>query len=110
MKPANNRIAAAEAMKLARNRMSGISYATKKRRVRRAAIIADAIWCRYQVGVYQWKLKHVRWLLEHHVKEMSVNAKYQYWLVVRNLVLFLNQPHWIPLLKGRWTRPDNGTS
>ena len=85
--------------------MSGVSYATKKRRIRRAAIMAEAVWYRWQVGIWQWRLKHVRWLLEHHHKELTANASYQYWLVIRDLVSLLDQQHWIPLLKGPWTRP-----
>lgn len=105
MRPANSRIAAAQAIKLARNRMSGISHATKKRRVRRAAIVADAIWRRWQAGVWQWKLKHVRWLLEHHLREQTADTRYQYWLVIRDLLRFLGRNHWTEMLNGSWTRP-----
>ncbi len=110
MRPASGKIAAAQAAELARSRLSGISHATKKRRVRRAAIAAEAIWRRWHLGVRQWKLKHVRWFIEFHLREMSPNARYQYWLVVRDLVSILDHAHWIPLLKGSWTCPDQSKS
>jgi hypothetical protein len=106
MRPASGRIAAAQAARLARTRLTGISHATKKRRVRRAAIVADRIWCRWQVGVWQWRLKHIRWLCEYSLRDQSPNTSYQYWLAVRDLLSVLGREHWINQLRGPWTRPN----
>lgn len=105
MRPANHRVAAAEAAALARNRLRGIAHETKVRRVRRAALMAAAIWGRWQVGIWQWQLKHVRWFFQHHLQDAKASVRYQYWLVVRELARETNREHWAQLLNGRWTRP-----
>lgn len=105
MKPANHRIAGAEIGVIARDRLRGISHKTKRRRVRRAVLLGEAIWIRWRSGIRQWKLKHVRWLLEHHLRESTGNTRYQYWLVVRDLLRETGREHWISRLRGGWTRP-----
>ena len=106
MRPANGRIAAAQAARLARTRLSGVSYATKKRRVRRAAIVAQLIWRRWHIGIWQWRLKHLRWLFEHCLRCHTRSTVYQYWLTVRDLLPELSREHWERRLKGPWTRPN----
>ncbi len=56
MRPASGKIAAAQAAELARSRLSGISHATKKRRVRRAAIAAEAPKYRLLVRLPLWRI------------------------------------------------------
>jgi hypothetical protein len=105
VRPANHRVAAAQAAAFARNRLRGIARKTKARRVRRAALMAAAIWSRWQVGIWQWQLKHVRWFFEHYLREAQDSVRYQYWLVLRELLRETNREHWIQMLMGSWTRP-----
>lgn len=55
----------------------------------------------------QWRLKHVHWFLQEHLKTASSETRYRYWLTTRILVQQLNKTDdWLPRLKGAWTQKD----
>ena len=72
----------------------------------RAERIAEAIYRRWQVGPYQWRVKHVRWYLENRTDNLSPSARYRHWLTVRLLVIALEKEvDWARQLTGSWVRP-----
>ena len=106
MNPSSGDMAGRQAYDLLRRRFRGASAATKRRRLRAAALVAKAIWNRWQVGIRRWRQKHVRWYLSHALRDASPHTAYQHYLAVRDLIRALGKDHWIPYLAGPWIRPD----
>ncbi|MFQ5760422.1 MAG: hypothetical protein ACE5HM_05550 [Acidiferrobacterales bacterium] len=72
--------------------------------LRRAHRIADCLWRRWHVGPWQWRLKHVRWFLEHRTAHLGPWARYRYWLTILKLLEVRQKAHlWRPGLAGPWT-------
>ena len=65
-------MAGLQAFDLLRRRFRGASAATKRRRIRAAALVATAIWNRWQVGIRRWRQKHVRWYLSYVVLDAGM--------------------------------------
>lgn len=104
--PANQRQAARIAHDLLVRRLPGSRRGTVRAHLQRAELIAEAIWRRWQVGPYQWQVKHLRWYLTEKSKHLTPSTRYRHWLTVRLLVLALRtDEHWLPLLQGAWVRP-----
>ena len=74
------------------------------RRGRRIATLIESRW-----GIrepYQWKAKHLQWLLKAGVAELSPASQYDYYRTACVLAAALGHwPHWEPHLRGPWTRP-----
>lgn len=105
--PANQRSAAREARALLARRLPGSRRGTVGNHLARAERIADAIWRRFQVGPYRWRLKHVRWYLETQVEAHTSGTRYRHWLTRRALVLSLGHGEdWLRRLDGPWVRPN----
>lgn len=105
MNPASARAAGREVELLARKQFKGTAKATFRRRIPRAGAIAQLIWIRWNVGIYRWQLKHVRWLLMHGLATQSLETRYQYWLCVRSLLQIVGKERWLPSLRGSWCWP-----
>ena len=105
-RPPNQRSAARIARSLLANRLPGSRRGTVRQHLARAQHIAKMIWRRWQVGPYQWRLKHLRWYLVERTGEYANGTRYQHWLTVRLLVLALDQDGWIDRLDGPWVRPS----
>jgi hypothetical protein len=72
----------------------------------RAGAIASSIYRRWQLGAYQWRVKHLRWYLEHRTDRLAKSARYRHWLTIRLLVIALGrEADWLPRLRGPWERP-----
>ena len=56
------------------------------RRIRFATLISDRIWRRWQVGPWQWRLKHVEWYLDVAIADLSPSAIYDHWRTIRVLL------------------------
>lgn len=57
------------------------SQSTQERHVNQAKIIQSAIQRRWQhSNPWRWKLKHIRWFLEIHLREHANSSKYYYYL------------------------------
>ncbi len=70
----------------------------------RARLIAEGIWRRWHVGPWQWRLKHVRWFLEHRTEHLGPWARYKYWLTILKVLEARRKTHlWRRGLAGPWT-------
>lgn len=99
-----------QAGRIARNllirRLPGSRHGTVRAHLQRAAIIAETIWRRWQVGPYQLQVKHLRWYLVEKTSHLTTGTRYRHWLTVRLLVLALTREEdWLPRLVGPWIRP-----
>ena len=105
-RPANPRAAARQARSLLAHRLPGSRRGTVPQHLARSERIAKTIWRRWQVGPYQWQLKHVRWYLVEKTSHCVSGTRYRYWLTVRLLIFALDRDGWIGRLDGPWVRPN----
>ena len=66
-------------------RFTGSPVTIKKHR-QRSLIIANAIYDRFGVHVYQYQQKHFLWLLNVFIEEYSAGTKYNYYLTVVKII------------------------
>ena len=105
-RPASSRQAIHQTQGLLIRRLPGARKTTVRSHLKRAAAIAKASYQRWQVGPYQWRVKHLRWYLEHRSKRFEPGTRYRYWLTIRLLVMALGrEADWLPRLQGPWCRP-----
>lgn len=104
-RPANQRAAARIARSLLAKRLPGSRRGSVRQHLARCGYIADTVWRRWQVGPYQWRLKHLRWYLRERTNQYVGSTRYQHWLTVRLLILALEKDGWIERLDGPWVRP-----
>ena len=108
--PANQRQAARIAHDLLVRRLPGSRRGTVRTHLQRAKLIAETIWRRWQVGPYQWQVKHLRWYMVEKTKHLTSGTRYRHWITVRVLVFALRTDEdWLPHLKGPWVRPTGGS-
>lgn len=105
-RPANQRAAARIARSLLAKRLPGSRRGSVRQHLARGGLIAETIWRRWQVGPYQWRLKHLRWYLRERTGEYTGSTRYRHWLTVRLLILALDKHGWIERLDGPWVRPS----
>lgn len=77
---------------------------TAKNRVLRAELagqVAETIWKRWQVGIWQWRLKHLQWYLDFHLCDAAPSTRYNHWLSVKTVLLTLGDPALADLLANR---------
>lgn len=99
-RPASNSQARMQAFSLLSKSLPG----TAKNRVLRAELagqVAETIWKRWQVGVWQWRLKHLQWYLDVHLSDAAPCTRYNHWLSVRAVLLTLGKPDLADLLAKR---------
>ena len=105
-RPASRKQAARHAEALLIRRLPGARGTTVRAHLHRARVIASDVYRRWQLGPYQWRVKHLRWYLEHRTNRFERSARYRYWLTVRVLVIALDKDaDWLPRLRGPWERP-----
>lgn len=105
-RPSSARDAIRKAQGLLIRRLPGPRCTTVRAHLLRAGAIGAALYARWQVGPYQWHVKHLRWFLEHRTDRLAPGGRYRYWLTVRLLVMALGrEADWLPRLQGDWTRP-----
>ncbi len=105
--PSNQQQAARVARDLLVRRLPGSRRGSVRAHLQRAELIAETIWRRWQVGPYQWQVKHLRWYLVEKTEHLTSGTCYRHWLTVRLLVLaLLTGEHWLPQLNGPWLRPS----
>lgn len=104
-RPANQRAAARIARSLLAKRLPGSRRGSVRRHLARSGHIADTVWRRWQIGPYQWRLKHLRWYLQERTGDYTGSTRYQHWLTVRLLILALDKHGWVERLNGPWVRP-----
>ena len=105
MRPRGKRQARQHMLHLIKRRLKGSRRKTNEY-CNRALSLSDVVWQRFQVGVYQYQLKHLKWFLEEGTKYLQPSTRYRYWLAVKVVVEKLNkEADWIPQLQGSWTNP-----
>ena len=97
--------ARAQACEIVRAGSRGCAAPTLGKRAAEAQRIAAAIFRRWHVGPYAWRLKHVQWFLRHGCAELSGHSRYQLWLVLRCMLGEERRRHWMHGLQGPWLRP-----
>lgn len=105
-RPSNQRAAARIARSLLVKRIPGSRRGSVRQHLARSGHIADTIWRRWQVGPYQWRLKHLRWYLREQTCEYTSSTRYRHWLTVRLLIFALDRASWLERLNGPWVRPS----
>ena len=77
--------------------------------------IADCDYMRYLIHVRfpdirrcdQWQVKHVRWVLEIALADVSPRRRYQYYLSVKTFAKAMKRwVGWKRHLRGPWTTPE----
>lgn len=78
------------------------------RHYNRSRYIVDILWAQFQVGPYQYQVKHLRWYLTDAIEPLLPATRYQHWLTVKILLEALGkEDEWIGHLQGSWTSPSN---
>ena len=99
-RPSDEFQAGKEATRILEKALSG-KRASVARRGQAAKNIARAIWRRWKIGPWQWKLKHVAWYLTHEIIDLSPSAKYDKWRAVRTVLAGIGREDLIPWLENR---------
>jgi hypothetical protein len=107
MNPGSAKHAGQQARTLLLESLRAASAATRKRRAATAVLIGSRIWCRFQAGPRRWRQKHMRWYCEFYCRSAAANTAYHHYLVLRQLMKALGKCHWLPHLRGPWTRPSS---
>lgn len=78
--------------------------------IERGERIARAIQDRFGIREpSQWRVKHLRWVLERWAAGLSASSRYDYWRTARALASALGRwPDWEPHLSGPWQRRGTG--
>jgi len=106
MRPANTTQAQQKMLQLLGNRIPGRRTTKVKEHRERAKHIADTLYRHFQVGPYQYRLKHLLWYLNTHIQPLQAATQYRHWLTARQVVIALERwQHWQPRLVGSWMRP-----
>ena len=91
MRPANQQQAVRHMEYLLKRRLKGNRKTRVKEHMNRAKRIAIAIWLRFQVGPYQYQLKHLLWYMKVYTKDLAPNTRYRHWLTIRSITRALNK-------------------
>lgn len=107
MKPANARQAEQHMHHLLNRKLPGKRHTNVKEHTGRAKRIAHSIWKRFQVGPYQYQLKHLMWYLNFHTAHLKPVTRYRHWLTLRHIVRALNKPDaWLQVLQRLKVKAD----
>ena len=104
MRPANPQQAQQHMRHLLGKKITGRRGTRVREHTKRALTIAEVLYRKFQVGPYQYKLKHLLWYIEIYKKDLATNTRYRHWLTIRIIVSALDkQEEWSVLLHGaRW--------
>lgn len=94
----------AQAQSIARAAMTG-NAKHKKKYQGRAAIMAEAIYRRFQLGPTKWRVKHILWFLKEHCerKQYAPATRYDYWRACQAVLHGLERyGNYAPNLVGPW--------
>ncbi|PCH64453.1 MAG: hypothetical protein COC09_02390 [Gammaproteobacteria bacterium] len=107
MRPANQYQAEKHMEHLLSRKLTGNRHTKVKEHTRRAKRIAAIIWTQFQVGPYQYQIKHLHWYLHSQTKHLKPATRYRYWLTIKNILKALNkEAGWIGQLQGTWIKPE----
>lgn len=104
MRPANAKQAQEQMRKLLSRKIPGRRMTKVKEHTNRALLIADVLYRQFQVGPYQYRLKHLQWYLNIHIKFLAPATQYRYWLTLRIIVKALGLwQKWDRKLEALWS-------
>lgn len=84
-------------------KLTGNRHTKVKEHRQRTKRIAATIYRKFQVGPYQYQLKHLRWYLDTQTRHLQPATRYRYWLTVRNITAALSKDdQWVVHLQGCW--------
>ena len=96
MRPANQQQATQHMEHLLNRKLKGNRSTRVKEHTQRAKKIAAFIWKRFQVGPYQYQLKHLKWYLDTQIRLFKAATQYRHWLTVKNIIIALGkESDWI---------------
>jgi len=79
--------------------------------IRKPAILVDGnrpILLSFNMGPYQYQLKHLKWYLDTQTHHLTGNTVYRHWLTTKNVVAALSkEADWVGQLQGAWTSPKS---
>ena len=67
--------------------------ATRRQSARRAEAVAEAIWREFNVGIYRWRTRHLRWYASTKLVQLAPGTRYQYLLAIRRVLGALGKDH-----------------
>ena len=76
---------------LLKRKIKGNRHTIVKEHLNRAKRIAAAIWLRFQVGPYQYQLKHLVWYLQIQAQNFKPATRYRHWLTLQHILHALNK-------------------
>jgi len=95
MRPANQYQAEQHMKHLLTRKLKGKRSTKVKEHTKRAIRIAGSIWHRFQIGPYQYQLKHLKWYLSTQTQHLSINTRYRHWLSIKYIAIALGKaPIW----------------
>ncbi|TQV78014.1 hypothetical protein FKG94_13080 [Exilibacterium tricleocarpae] len=106
MRPANAQQAVQHMEHLLARKLTGKRSSRVREHLNRAKRIAAIIHYQFQVGPYQYQVKHLRWYLATQTAQLKPAARYRHWLTIKYCVYALNkEAHWMGVLQGSWQTP-----
>lgn len=113
--PASHTEARTLAQTLLSRSQPGARHTTVTARVKLAGQIAECVWKRWQVGPWQWRLKHITWYLDVAIKTSAPATRYRHWRAIRAVLYAMQREHLAVRLEhrrgpaGNFLRPDGLT-
>lgn len=89
-----------EALRILRKSLPG-KKSGRRKRIEVAQVVAEAIFLRWRVGPYGWKLKHLVWYFYIHIRTAKAASRYEHWRAVRSLLERTEGGHLVTKLAGR---------
>lgn len=106
MRPANVQQAIRHMEHLLVRKLTGSRRNRVREHLTRATQIAGIIYGQFQVGPYQYQLKHLHWYLETQTHTLKPATRYRHWLTARIIINARDKSdNWLPRLQGAWTQP-----
>jgi len=106
MRPANSQQAIRHMEHLLARKLTAKRGSRVKEHLNRAKRIAAIIYIQFQVGPYQYQVKHLLWYLEKQTNTLQPTTCYRHWLTVSNIIKALNKNEvWLSCLQGAWSHP-----
>jgi len=87
-------------------RIKGNRNTRVKEHLKRATVIAESLYKKFQIGPYQIRLKHLNWYLNQQIQDLKPASQYRHWLTIRFIVVALDKwDDWQSELHGSWQSP-----
>ena len=106
MRPATPQQAERHMEHLLARKLTGKRRSRVKEHLNRAKRIAVIIYRQFQVGPYQYQVKHLWWYLSTQTAQLKPATRYRHWLTVKYCARALGKEAcWLRLLRGSWQTP-----